>query len=143
VLIINKPAGLNMQPGPGRFGDRSIDALRQGLKLVHFPAQSEPFVPLKLHPKYPLNTSQGLNTPYTGPAKLLEPAPKYPLNIPYLTKVAYVELESGRVKVPALRPAMMFGASEMPRIVHRLGRAVQVDPIKPTLTAPGSERWKL
>jgi len=31
LLIINKPAGLNVMPGPGRFGDRSIDALRPAM----------------------------------------------------------------------------------------------------------------
>jgi hypothetical protein len=33
--------------------------------LVHFSAQPEQFVALTLHPKYPLNTPESLNTPPT------------------------------------------------------------------------------
>ena len=33
VLVVNKPAGLNVMPGPGRYGDRSLDSLRPALRF--------------------------------------------------------------------------------------------------------------
>ena len=57
----------------------------QGLTLVHFSAQPEPFVSLTMHRKYPPNT------PYT----LSDPPLNTLLDTPYPIKGAYVEQESG------------------------------------------------
>jgi len=45
----------------------AVAVLGQGLTLVHFSAQPEPFLSLKIHPKHPLNTPQ---------------KPEHPLNMP-------------------------------------------------------------
>jgi len=62
----------------------------QGLTLVHFSAQFEPFLSLETSPKR-LNPRHKypLNTPYTPPT--------HPLHTPCPTKSAYVELKGGRV----------------------------------------------
>jgi hypothetical protein len=64
-------------------------AANQGLTLVHFSAQPEPFLTQihPVHPKHPLTPPQHpLNTPYT-----------IPTCTPYPKKNAYVELKGVRV----------------------------------------------
>ena len=67
----------------------------QGLTLVHFSAQPEPFVSLKLQPKHPLNTPWTLS--YLTPEYPSKHPLSYKRSTPYPTKGAYVEPKIGQV----------------------------------------------
>jgi len=70
---------------------------QQGLTLVHFSAQPEPFLTLKPSP-------QRLITPSI-------PRHQHPLNTPRHTKSAYVELNGGRVYAPACQYLLSTAAA--------------------------------
>jgi membrane carboxypeptidase/penicillin-binding protein len=47
------------------------------------------------------------------------------------------------LNVPTVKVAEMVGVDKIIRMAHQLGRAVQVEPMKPMLKALGTERLKL
>jgi hypothetical protein len=60
-----------------------------------------------------------------------------------------ISFQSERTRAPIARPGVRAAAGAQPNVFHRVadagghGRPVQIDPMKPTLKAPGTKRLKL